>query len=66
MTFAGAIDATKCRLFLLTLSDQVHMWYTFLAPNSADTFEQLTRLFLRHFSAMVPNPATKQQLMNSQ
>lgn len=58
MTFVGVTNATKCCLFLLTLSDQVHMWYTSLAPSSMDIFEQLVRLILGHFSAMLPCPTT--------
>lgn len=60
-----ATDATKCRPFVLTLSDQAHMWFMSLAPYSIDSFEQLAKLFLGHFATIAPRPATKQCLVNT-
>lgn len=56
-----ATNATKCRLFPLTLNDQAHMLFTSLTPYSMDTFQQLARLFVSHFSTMAPRPSTKQR-----
>lgn len=66
MTSVEATDATKCRLFLLTLSDQAHMWFTSLSRNSVNTFEKLATLFLGNFAAIAPRPVTKQRPMNTQ
>lgn len=54
-----------CQLFLQSLSDQVHMWFTLLTPYSVDTFEQLEKLIMNQFSTIAPRPNTKQHLVNT-
>lgn len=65
MASIGAMNATMRRLFPLTLSDQAHMWFTLLTPYSVDTFEQLAKLFMNHFSTMAPRSTTMQRLVNT-
>lgn len=64
MTSMGATDATQCRPFPLTLSNQAYRWFKSWAPNSIDSFHQLVSLFLNHFVNMVPRPASKQIFAN--
>lgn len=41
------------------------MWFTSLTPYSIDTFEQLAKVFISHFSTMAPRPTTKKHLVNT-
>lgn len=56
MISVGANDAIMCRLFPLTLGEQVYRWF--------NSFEQLGKLFISHFAVMAPHPATKKRLVN--
>lgn len=48
----------------MTLGDKAHMWFTSLAPFLVESFDQLAKKFLVHFTAMAPRPTIKQLLAN--
>jgi hypothetical protein len=43
------VDALKVRLFSLSLTDAAFSWFSFLSPNSIDSWEQLESKFHDHF-----------------
>ncbi|KAL6538611.1 hypothetical protein OROGR_012599 [Orobanche gracilis] len=53
MTGCGASDATRCRMFPLTLGNLAHRWYVSLPSRSIDSFDVLATTFTSYFAAKV-------------
>ena len=49
MHFQGVADAIMCRAFPTTLNAVARIWFSWLTPNSINTFKELSAQFTTHF-----------------
>ena len=49
MHLQGVVDAIMCRAFPTILKGAARIWFSWLAPNSINTFKELSAQFTTHF-----------------
>lgn len=52
MIMIGSSDAVVCRMFFLALGGQAVDWFKTLEPNSIESFQQLSTLFIKRFAIL--------------